>query len=183
MGDHELHGQVVRGVASLGHLWVAVAGVQVSYHCGEVIEAGITGVPVVGLVAGEVEAAELGVGELAGLLRCPRRGQFGGEGDDEDPGVAFDADGPIAHANGPFGVQGGGDLFGEVEKLALGEQGQSPPTVLELTDLPDERTVDPVDCVSEVAGSAAMSSAMRARGTPASARVLIRTRSTTAWAP
>jgi hypothetical protein len=77
MGGHELHRKVVCGVASSRYPGVALAGSPVGYKRGELIEAGIAGVPVVGLVAGEVDAAERRVRELASFLSCPRRDQFG----------------------------------------------------------------------------------------------------------
>jgi hypothetical protein len=43
MGGHELHRQVVRGVASSRHPGVALGGSPVGYKRGELIEAGITG--------------------------------------------------------------------------------------------------------------------------------------------
>jgi hypothetical protein len=84
VSGHELHRQVVRGVAGPGHLGVAFACNPVSHHCGEVFEAGIVGAPVDGFVTGQVELTELRVGEVTGLFRCPRRDQFGGQGGNKD---------------------------------------------------------------------------------------------------
>src|SRR6202171_5330393 len=135
VGEHKTDGSgfVVGRVRRLPSR-VPVWGALLDEGLNELLQSGIGGVPVAGLVHSEVDTLEPGIREASVFLSDPFGRELGEEGGDTYPAGAFDRHGPPADADRTKLVENIDDVGGEEQPLALGELAEPAAVLLHLTD-------------------------------------------------
>src|ERR1035441_6687663 len=119
---------------------------------GQAGQAGVVGLPVVGLVPGHVQPPEVGVGEGGALGRRPLRPPLRHASPNQRPARAFRGHGPLAGTNGAYLVEEIGYLGRQDESFAGNQPGELPAELFEVPDPALERLVDLGDGAGELGG-------------------------------